>query len=157
MRAQNLRLLVPAAALFLLAFARAAGAAPAVVPDPYFSTCPNMVTVGDGSCCYTVVVMSQFDIPIRNSNVMVDFSPCPGLTLGVQTDGSTTSYGVVSKRTDSSGAATFCTKGSGTCAGSYVKVFADGVQLCSFPSITGCQHSTPARAWGWGILRTIYR
>lgn len=120
-----------------------ASVASAVVPDPTFSVIGNcMVLAPGGEYPFQVVVKDQFNNPINNSTVTVDFSACTGAKICSSQDaGFTSTATTVTGHTDPTGTVTFTIHGGNPCSGT-IKVIADGVQIgslsqASSPDLTG--------------------
>ena len=108
-------------------------AASAVVPDPTFSSCGACLVVAPGGeYSFSVTVKDQFNNPINNSNVTVDFGSCPNVALCSGQDAGFSAVGqTVSGHTSISGSISFTIHGGGVCNPGPVKIYADGVQICS--------------------------
>ncbi len=107
-------------------------AASAVVPDPTFSSCVGCMTIAPGGeYSFSVTVKDQFNLPINNSNVTIDFAGVPVVVICPTQDAGFTSAGqTISGKTGISGGVVFTTHGGGAGAGT-IKIYADGVQICS--------------------------
>ena len=126
------------ALLVALGVVTAASAALAVVPDPTFSTCGSCLVLtpgGDPALTFTVSVRDQFNNPISGSNVVIDFGSCPIYICTVQDAGFTSTATTISGSTSLAGLVTFTPRGS-LGASCTVKVYADGVQICSLPFVS---------------------
>lgn len=124
-----------------------ATAASANVPDPSQSTCPAFIKVvghdgvtADPAGTFSVTVKDLAGNVIANSSVVIDFSACTDIQFCSDQFGNSTAdcpSNTVRKFTDGSGVATFTVIGNALTAipaGSplnSVKIFADGVLLCS--------------------------
>jgi len=129
--------LVFASATALLAFA-AISPASADIPNPANSTVPPCyIGCPFGDIAFTVVVRDAANNPQPNSNVILDFSTCTGVTFCVTQEPGTTVNGKIASRvTDFLGVATFHLHSGGLCPGSTVHVFADGVPLALRPVVS---------------------
>jgi hypothetical protein len=124
-----------------------ATAASANVPDPSQSTCPNFIklvgsdgAVADPAGTFSVTVKDLAGNVIANSSVVIDFSACVDMLFCSDQLGNSTAdcpSMTVRKFTDGAGVASFTIVGNalttisaGSPANS-VKIFADGVLLCS--------------------------
>lgn len=122
----------------------AASAAFAVVPDPTFSTVGNCLVIAPGGeYSFSVVVRDQFNNPIGNSSVTIDFSGAAGSHVCSAQDAGFTSAGgnTITGTSAPTGLVTFTTHGGGSATGT-IKIYASGVQIASLtrvvsPDITG--------------------
>jgi hypothetical protein len=164
--------LIRKATLFAVCGLLAASAAFASVPSPDNSSCPPCIYLvgddgagtidGDGEFCVTVRDLAN--VPINNSLVVVDFALCSGVVLCDNNEsGATVDCGTQTVRdfTSAGGVVCFRIKGHGTNSGDVgpytpancVRIFADGVQLCTpsvglFDQDGGGVASPDLSAWG---------
>ena len=108
-------------------------AASAVVPDPTVSSCGACLVIAPGGeYSFSVTVKDQFNNAINNSNVTVDFGSCPNVHVCAGQDAGFLPAGqTVSGHTAISGSVTFTIHGGGACNPGPIKIYADGVQICS--------------------------
>lgn len=125
--------LMRTALLVVLGVVVAGSAAMASVPDPTQSQCPSGIAYGpSGFIDLVVTVKNQTGANIFGSNVQIDFGTnnvhwCTNQAAGVTRTGN-----VLSATTDAGGQAHFPVR-AGNCANTnIIKIYADGVQLCSF-------------------------
>lgn len=126
------------ALLVALGVVTAASAALAVVPDPTFSSCGNCLVLtpgGDPGVSFTVVVKDQFNNAINGSNVVIDFGTCPVALCSGQDVGFTKTGNTISGTTNLSGTVVFTPRG-GFGTDCTIKVYADGVQICSLSHVS---------------------
>lgn len=129
------------ALLVAVGVACVATAAFASVPDPSQSSCPAALAYGpSGFIDILVNVKNSGGFNIAGSNVVIDFgsnytaNTAPGVIFCASAGtGLTRVGGTVSTTTDGSGNAHFPLKLSRCANMGVIKVFADGVQICTYP------------------------
>lgn len=125
--------LLRTALLVVLGVVFVGSAAFASVPDPTQSQCPTCILYSPGGYTDLVVtVKNQTGANIVGSNVQIDFGTNPIAWCATQAAGVTRVANVVSAVSDGSGQAHFPLR-AGACSNTgLIKVYADGVQLCSY-------------------------
>jgi len=124
----------------------AASAAFAVVPDPSFSsfgTCLVLTPNGDPALGFSVTVHDQFDQPIQNSNVTLDFSAMVNIGICATQDATFGATGmIVYGFTNSSGVVVFTPRGGILTGGDGVgtiNIAADGQLLGSLNHLASAE------------------